>query len=239
MKQPLKLQFEASLDYQSRAVDSVVELFEGQPTQQSLFTVTSWNEKGGQGFMFTDTGIGNRLELSHQQVLENLQKVQLWNDLPQSISMSELDFDIEMETGTGKPYVYIKSMLELNRQYGFTKFIIVVPSIAIKEGVYKSLEITREHFATLYDKLPYDYFVYDSSKLDQVRSFATADHLSIMIINIDAFRRSFTDKEKETKANIIHRSHDRMQGMKPIQLIQETNPIVDLPPDPCASFRVS
>lgn len=226
MKQPLKLQFEASLDYQSRAVDSVVDLFEGQPTQQSLFTVTSWNEKGGQGFMFTDTGIGNRLELSHQQVLENLQKVQLWNDLPQSNILNELDFDIEMETGTGKTYVYIKSMLELNRQYGFTKFIIVVPSIAIKEGVYKSLEITREHFATLYDKLPYDYFVYDSSKLDQVRSFATADHLSIMIINIDAFRRSFADPEKENKANIIHRSHDRMQGMRPIQLIQETNPIL-------------
>ena len=118
MKQPLKLQFESSLGYQSRAVDSVVDLFEGQPTQQSLFTVTSWNEKGGQGFLFTDTGIGNRLELSHQQVLENLQKVQLWNDLPQSSSLNELDFDIEMETGTGKTYVYIKSMLELNRQYG-------------------------------------------------------------------------------------------------------------------------
>ncbi|MGI6235564.1 MAG: type III restriction-modification system endonuclease [Christensenellales bacterium] len=226
MKQPLKLQFEASLDYQSRAVDSVVDLFEGQPTQQSLFTVTSWNEKGGQGFMFTETGIGNRLELSHQQVLENLQKVQLWNDLPQSSSLNELDFDIEMETGTGKTYVYIKSMLELNRQYGFTKFIIVVPSIAIKEGVYKSLEITRDHFASLYDNQPYDFFVYDSSNLNQVRSFATADHLSIIIINIDAFRRAFTDPEKETKANIIHRPNEKLQGMKPIQLIQETNPIV-------------
>lgn len=226
MKKTLKLQFEASLDYQSKAVNSVVRLFDGQPSQQSLFTVTGWNEQAGQGAMFTDTGIGNRLELSRGQILENLQQVQLWNDLPQSKSLTDLDFDIEMETGTGKTYVYIKSMLELNKQYGFSKFIIVVPSIAIKEGVYKSLQITREHFASLYDKLPYDFFVYDSSKLDQVRSFATADHLSIMIINIDAFRRSFTDPEKENKANIIHRSHDRMQGMRPIQLIQETNPIL-------------
>lgn len=225
MKQALKLQFEASLDYQNRAVNSVVDLFKGQPTQQSLFTVTGLNERGGQGFMFTDTGIGNRLELSPQQVLENLQKIQLWNDLPQSASLNELDFDIEMETGTGKTYVYIKSMLELNRKYGFTKFIIVVPSIAIKEGVFKSLQITREHFSNLYSKLPYDFFVYDREKSEQIRSFATADHLSIMIINIDAFRRSFTDPNMESRANVIHRFNERLQG-KPIHIIQETNPIV-------------
>jgi type III restriction enzyme len=226
MKQPLKLQFEADLGYQNQAVNSVVNLLEGQSTRQSLFTVTVPQGKEEQVYMFTETGIGNRLELSREQVLINLQKVQLWNDLPQSTSLNELDFDIEMETGTGKTYVYIKSMLELNKKYGFSKFIVVVPSIAIKEGVYKSLEITKEHFSNLYNNLPYDFFVYDSSKLDQVRSFATADHLSIMIINIDAFRRSFTDPEKESKANIIHRSHDRIQGMKPIHLIQETHPIV-------------
>ncbi|HHY82022.1 MAG TPA: type III restriction endonuclease subunit R, partial [Clostridiales bacterium] len=108
----------------------------------------------------------------------------------------------------------------------FSKFIIVVPSIAIKEGVYKTLQITEEHFKELYDNTIYHYFIYDSSKLEQIRSFAVSDNIEIMIINIDAFRRSFTDPSKETKANIIHRTNDRLNGMKPIELIQETRPIV-------------
>ena len=107
-----------------------------------------------------------------------------------------------------------------------TKFIIVVPSIAIKEGVKKSLDITKEHFDMLFDNTPYDYFVYDSGKLSQVRDFATADNIQIMVINIDAFRKSFTDPEKENKANLIHRSNDKMNGMRPIDLIAETNPFV-------------
>jgi type III restriction enzyme len=137
-----------------------------------------------------------------------------------------MNFTTEMETGTGKTYVYLRSIFELNRKYGFTKFIIVVPSIAIKEGVYKSLQITEEHFKGLYDNIQYDYFIYDSQKLGQVRNFATSDYIQIMVINIDAFRKSFTDPEKEDKANIIHRPHDKMTGNKPIEFIQATNPIV-------------
>lgn len=129
-------------------------------------------------------------------------------------------------TGTGKTYVYLRTILELHKNYGFTKFIIVVSSIAIKEGVYKSLQITKDHFKGLYENTIYNYFVYDSSKLEQVRSFAVSDNIEIMVINIDAFRRSFTDPTKENKANIIHRPNDRLNGMKPIELIQETKPFV-------------
>ena len=131
-----------------------------------------------------------------------------------------------METGTGKTYVYLRTIFELHKNYGFSKFIVVVPSIAIKEGVKKSLEITKEHFKELYDNVIYDYFVYDSSKLEQVRSFAVSDNIQIMVINIDAFRKSFEDPEKENKANIIHRANDKLNGMKPIELIHETNPFV-------------
>ncbi|HZK00048.1 MAG TPA: DEAD/DEAH box helicase, partial [Tissierellaceae bacterium] len=130
------------------------------------------------------------------------------------------------QTGTGKTYVYLRTILELHKNYGFFKFIIVVPSIAIKEGVYKSLQITKDHFNDLYDNTIYNYFVYDSGKLEQVRSFAVSDNIEIMVINIDAFRRSFTDPTKENKANIIHRPNDRLNGMKPIELIQETRPFV-------------
>ncbi len=113
-----------------------------------------------------------------------------------------------------------------NRLYGFTKFIIVVPSIAIKEGVHKLLQITADHFRELYENVNFDYFVYDSGKLSDVRNFATSPDIQIMVINIDAFRKSFSGPEKENKANIIHRSHDRMTGAKPIGYIQETHPIV-------------
>jgi len=153
-------------------------------------------------------------------------KIQLKNGLAPSEKMDSMDFTVEMETGTGKTYVYLRSIFEMNRLYGFTKFIIVVPSIAIKEGVYKSLQITVDHFRELYENVSFDYFVYDSSKLSDVRNFATSPDIQVMVINIDAFRKSFSDPEKENKANIIHRSHDRMTGAKPIEYIQETNPIV-------------
>lgn len=224
----MKLQFDANLEYQEQAISSVVDLFRGQTPKQSNFTVSLYDAMEGQGTLYTSTGIGNKLELDEEDILDNLKEVQLRNGLKQStaIEHGKYDFDIEMETGTGKTYVYLRTIFELNAKYGFTKFIIVVPSIAIKEGVKKSLDITKEHFNMLYDNTPYDYFVYDSGKLSQVRDFATADNIQIMVINIDAFRKSFTDPEKENKANLIHRTNDKMNGMRPIDLIAETNPIV-------------
>lgn len=223
----MKLQFDANLEYQEQAVSSVVDIFRGQTPKQSNFTVSMYDSMG-QGTFFSSTGIGNKLELDEEDILDNLKEVQLRNGLKQSTALEhgKYDFDIEMETGTGKTYVYLRTIFELNKNYGFTKFIIVVPSIAIKEGVKKSLDITKEHFDMLFDNTPYDYFVYDSGKLSQVRDFATADNIQIMVINIDAFRKSFTDPEKENKANLIHRSNDKMNGMRPIDLIAETNPFV-------------
>lgn len=222
----MKLQFDPNLQYQAQAVSSVVDLFRGQTPKQSNFTVTAFGRQGGTED--TDHGIGNKLELTEDALLANLQAVQLRNGLPQTQRLKEgaYDFDVEMETGTGKTYVYLRTIFELNKVYGFSKFVIVVPSIAIKEGVYKSLQITKEHFENLYDNTVYDYFIYDSAKLEQVRSFAVSDHISIMVINIDAFRKSFDDPDKETKANIIHRQNDKLNGMRPIELIQETNPFV-------------
>lgn len=220
----MKIQFDAELAYQQQAVNSIAGIFEGQEICQGSFTVQSW---GDQGLQFeNDLGYGNRLQLTKETLLENVQKIQLRNGLKQSAEIHAKDFTVEMETGTGKTYVYLRSLFELNRLYGFTKFIIVVPSIAIKEGVYKSLQITEEHFKSLYDNIIYDYFIYDSQNLEQVRSFATNSYMQIMVINIDAFRKSFTDPKKETSANIIHRANDRLSGQKPIEFIRATNPIV-------------
>jgi type III restriction enzyme len=231
----MKLQFDASLGYQAEAVSAVCDVFEGQEVCQTLFTVT--RREGAQPELFnqdgaaigagdSDLGIGNRLKLLKDEVVANVRRVQLRNGLKPTETLSSFDFTVEMETGTGKTYVYLRSIFEMHRRYGFTKFIVVVPSVAIKEGVYKFLQITGEHFKGLYDNVRYDYFVYDSQKLSHVRNFATSDYIQIMVINIDAFRRSFEDPSKEDKANIIHRPHDRMTGSRPIEFIQATNPIV-------------
>ncbi|HCP4533334.1 TPA: DEAD/DEAH box helicase family protein, partial [Escherichia coli] len=229
----MKIQFDANLDYQRDAIESVTGVFAGQEICQTNFTVAplqSWEE----GSLFHGTqedslGIGNRLRLLDEDIHANIRKIQLKNGLVPSESFDSKDgihLTVEMETGTGKTYVYLRTVFEMNRLYGFTKFIIVVPSIAIKEGVQKSLEITATHFKELYENVAFDYFTYDSSKLSDVRNFATSPDIQIMVINIDAFRKSFTDPEQENKANIIHRAHDRMTGAKPIEFIQQTNPIV-------------
>lgn len=217
----MKLKFDSNLQYQNEAIESAVKLFDGQSSVMSYFSFP------GQQTLDSGHGVGNKLELTTDEILNNLRDVQVFEKLAPSTSLdSRPDFTIEMETGTGKTYVYLKTIFELNKKYGFTKFIIVVPSIAIKEGVYKSLQITQEHFKGLYDNVIYDYFIYDSQKLEQVRNFSVSSNIQIMVINIDAFRKSFTDPSKETKANIIHRPNDKLNGLRPIELIQETNPIV-------------
>lgn len=144
----MKLQFDANLHYQEQAVSAVVDLFRGQMPKRSAFTVTM---EDGAGQITTDNGIANKLELLEDEILENLQAVQLRNGLPQTKTLKKgaYDFDVEMETGTGKTYVYLRTIFELNKAYGFTKFIIVVPSIAIKEGVAKSLERDRRKFCVI------------------------------------------------------------------------------------------
>lgn len=224
----MKIQFDPNLDYQKRAIESITSIFEGQEICQTNFTVAplKYNHMSQLPAMQNNLGIGNSLKILEDELLDNIKKIQLSNGLAPSEKCNNLNFSVEMETGTGKTYVYLRTIFELNRLYGFTKFIIVVPSIAIKEGVYKSLQITSDHFKQIYDNLNFNYFVYDSSNLSEVRNFATSPDLEIMVINIDAFKKSFNDPEKFNKANIIHRAHDRMNGTKPIEFIQETNPIV-------------
>lgn len=229
----MKIQFDANLDYQRQAIESVTGVFAGQEICQTNFTVAplqSWEEGTlFHGLQEDSQGVGNRLRLLDEDIHVNIRRIQLKNGLAPSETFDSKDgihLTVEMETGTGKTYVYLRTVFEMNRLYGFTKFIIVVPSIAIKEGVQKSLEITATHFKELYENVAFDYFTYDSSKLSDVRNFATSPNIQIMVINIDAFRKSFTDPERENKANIIHRAHDRMTGAKPIEFIQQTNPIV-------------
>lgn len=219
----MKIKFKRDQEYQLEAISSIVDIFQGQAIKAANFTV-SLDEQAG--FYETELGIGNLLELTDEELLQNVNNIQMRNGLPKSIDLEDRNFTIEMETGTGKTYVYTRTIYELHQNYGFTKFIIVVPSVAIREGVYKSLQITEEHFGEIYQKQPCNYFIYNSSKLDQIRSFATSSDIEIMIINIDAFRKSFDDPDKISKANIIHRNNDRMNGRKPIEYIAETNPVV-------------
>ncbi len=227
----MKIQFDSGLDYQRDAIKAITDIFQGQEICQANFTVYSPEFLAKQQNMaFNEIGYGNRLTLTEGNIIENVQNIQLANGLKPSerseVDRNHLDFTIEMETGTGKTYVYLRSIMEMYRKYGFSKHIIVVPSIPIKEGVFKSLQITKDHFKELYDNVNYNFFIYDSSKLNEVRDFSTNDGLSIMVINIDAFRKSFQNPKDENKsANIIHRYNDKL-GYKPLDLIKNTNPIV-------------
>lgn len=227
----MQIKFERDVPHQEAAINAVVDIFKGQEVCTSNFTVFSPEYLAKQKTLdFNQIGYANKLQLTEAQILDNTQKVQLRNglkpSLPSEVDSKHLDFSIEMETGTGKTYVYLRTIMEMNRQYGFTKFIIVVPSIPIKEGVYKSLQITESHLKEHYNNIPYKYFIYDSSNLPDVRDFAVNDQLQIMVINIDAFRKSFENEKDETKSqNIIHRYNDKL-GYKPLQLIQDTKPVV-------------
>src|SRR5882672_6608514 len=155
----MKLQFEASLEYQLQAIESVCDLFRGQEACRTEFTVTMKvpDQQLSLGVADTDLGLGNRLTLLDDQLLQNLRDVQLRGGLAPSGALESGDFTVEMETGTGKTYVYLRTIYELNKRYGFTKFVIVVPSVAVKEGVYKSLQITEEHFKGIYAGVPVDF----------------------------------------------------------------------------------
>ena len=227
----MKIQFDSALDFQQDAINAIVDIFQGQDKCESNFTVYSPEFiSKQQNIAFDEIGYGNRLILNEGKLLENVQNIQLANGLKPSdrseLNRNHLDLTIEMETGTGKTYVYLRTIMQLYLKYGFSKHIIVVPSIPIKEGVYKSLEITQEHFKQLYDNINYNFFIYDSKKLNEVRDFSINDGLEIMVINIDAFSKSFVDPNDIKKtANIIHRYNDSL-GYKPLDLIKNTNPVV-------------
>ena len=218
----MKLHFEDDLDYQMAAIESVVNLFKGQEISRSEFTVTFRPESTpymSLDFEESQLGIGNRLLLVDEEIEDNLRKIQLHNGLHPTEKLVSGDFTVEMETGTGKTYVYLRTIFELNMNYGFTKFVIVVPSVAIKEGTYKTLQITQEHFEGLYPKAKgYEYFLYDSSKLGQVRNFATSSNIQIMVTTVGAINKK--------DINNLYKENENTGGEKPIDLVSATNPII-------------
>jgi type III restriction enzyme len=215
----MKIHFEPDLDFQRAAIDAVCDLFRGQEVCRTEFTVTA-GAAGGRLLPGTenDLGVGNRLSLLDDQILANLNDIQLRNGLKPSKSLDSGDFTIEMETGTGKTYVYLRTIFELNKTFGFTKFVIVVPSVAIREGVYKSLQMTEDHFRALYANVPFDYFVYDSSKLGQVRNFATSPQIQVMVVTVGAINKK--------DVNNLYKDSEKTGGESPIHLIQQTRPIL-------------
>lgn len=216
----MKLHFDPNLDYQLQAIEAVCDLFRGQEVCRTEFTVTH-HPVGSQQLLpnaESELGIGNQLTLLDDELLKNLNGIQLRNGLPGSHTLSSGDFTVEMETGTGKTYVYLRTIFELNKRYGFTKFVIVVPSIAIKEGVYKSLQMTERHFKGLYAGVPFDYFLYDSAKLGQVRNFATSHQIQIMVVTVGAINKK--------DVNNLYKDSEKTGGERPIDLIKATHPII-------------
>ncbi|HJH26263.1 MAG TPA: DEAD/DEAH box helicase [Methanophagales archaeon] len=209
----MKLHFDPNQQFQIDAINSIASVFEGQPLSHGDFSFTIDNKQ----IISPIGGVGNQLTISDEQILKNVQNIQKKNLLPVSAELDGLHFSVEMETGTGKTYVYLRTIYELNKKYGLKKFVIVVPSIAIREGVMKNLEITFEHFQNIYSKTPVNYWVYDSKRVSNLRNFAINNNIQILVINIDSFAKD---------ENIINRPNDKLTGKKPVEFIQATNPIV-------------
>jgi len=212
----MKLKFKNQV-FQTDAVNTVANLFKGQEKATTTFSIA--DNSAQMRLLQNEFGFGNRLAIDKDVLQANLQAMQKAHALPQTQIDTTKGFpiSIEMETGTGKTFVYTKTILELNHRYGFTKFIIVVPSVAIREGVYKSLQITEEYFKNQYDGVPYRYFIYKSDKLNNVRIFTTSSNIEIMIINIDAFKKA---------ENVINQEQDKLNGETAMRYIQDTNPVV-------------
>ena len=214
----MKLHFDSKQEFQLEAVKAITGIFEGQPLNGGDFEFSISQP----GSYLTENGFGNRLIFTGlDQVTINIQTVQKNNGLKIS-SKEEIvthgwNFSIEMETGTGKTYVYLRTIYELNKLYGFKKFVIVVPSVAIREGVMKNLAITEEHFQNLYDKVPVTSNVYDSRKISTLRGFASANSIQILVINIDSFAKD---------ENIINKRNDKLTGKKPVEFIQSCKSFV-------------
>jgi len=238
----MKLQFDANQDYQLEAIRAVVALFEGQPDASQ--NVIPMADEGLSSLRLSEKGIANQRVITDEQWLSNLGAVQKAHGIEPSTKLEQMmlddgkpvgafpNFTVEMETGTGKTYVYLRTVYELSKTYGFKKFVIVVPSVAIREGVLSSLKSTREHFQTLYDYERVEFMIYDSARVNQLRNFALSDAIQILVINIDAFAKDSAEAEaepgarKKAKGNVINQM--RETGVKPIEFIQAAQPVVIL-----------
>jgi len=222
----MEFKFDANQEFQTDAIEAVAALFQGQPQIEHTL-----NFALGTAF----TAMSNRLDLDDDTLLDNLHAVQKSHGIPSDDALRCIEetigtvdgrstirfpnFSVEMETGTCKTYVYVRTALELFRRYGFRKFIVVVPSVAVREGVLKMLGVTRKHLLELYGNIPYRYYTYDSLSLSQVRQFVGSDSVEIMVMTLDSFNKA---------ANVIRQETDRLQGETPIHLIQTARPILIL-----------
>ena len=219
----MKLQFKHQ-PFQAEAAAAVCDVFNGQPYRTTTYRLDLGDMTNVQTNLdMRDTGFRNHPlvpELTNSHILKNMQTVQRRNGLKPSESLAGpgINLSIEMETGTGKTYTYVKTMYELNQRYGWSKFIIVVPSVAIREGVYKSLQTTQEHFAGEYGK-KIRFFIYSSDRLTEVDRFASDSAINVMIINMQAFNSSKNQR-------IIDKKLDTFRSRKPIDIIARTNPIL-------------
>jgi type III restriction enzyme len=222
----MEFRFDATQEYQLKAIAAVTGLLEGQTYIPSELVIP---ESGSFAV------VANRLDLTDAELLGNLRKMQEDQGIAQEAALAPIEeksdgltgeqlirfpnFSVEMETGTGKTHVYLRTALELYQRYGLRKFIIVVPSVAVREGVLKTLQVTGKHLAGLYANPPYNYYVYDSAKLAQVRQFTLSDGVELMVMTIDSFNKA---------ANVVRQYADGMQGERPIHLIQTTRPVLIL-----------
>ncbi|WP_413975614.1 type III restriction-modification system endonuclease [Stenotrophomonas acidaminiphila] len=225
----MKLKFKTQA-YQTAAVQAVVDCFKGQPPaskEAASYRLDPGKAKKGVEDLYAGAGFRNaELQISEAAVLENIQAVQRGQNLPISEALvktkvARFNLDVEMETGTGKTYVYIKTIFELNKLYGWSKFIIVVPSIAIREGVHKSLQITADHFLESYGKKA-RFFIYNSKQLHQLESFSSDAGINVMVINVQAFNATGKDNRR------IYEALDDFQSRKPIDVISANQPILIL-----------
>ncbi|MGB3205830.1 MAG: DEAD/DEAH box helicase family protein [Crinalium sp.] len=222
----MEFKFDANQEYQTAAIEAVANLLEGQHRIELDFNlILQWGS----------ATVMNRLDLDESALLANLQTVQQKNGIlpderlqciEETIEtarsrrqVSFANFSVEMETGTGKTYVYLRTALELFKRYGLRKFIVVVPSVAVREGVLKTLKITERHLKEIYSNPSYRYYIYDSANLSQVRQFALSDGIEIMVMTIDAFNKA---------ANVIRQSTDKLMGETPLHLVQSARPILIL-----------
>ena len=219
--------------YQTDVVDNIVRVFEGEGfDNRYMYAVDQGPKYNRQVNPKIIEGYSNHpIGLSDDQILSNIRRVQAEANLGNSHESDErigrCSLDIEMETGTGKTYVYIKTMFELNKHYGWNKFIVVVPSIAIREGVNKTFEITEEHFWQCYEKRVH-YFIYDSSNLQELETYSRNKGISVMIINMQAFATSLKEDGKSKDSRIIYSERDDFQSRRPIDVIAANNPIIIL-----------
>lgn len=229
--------------YQTDAVDAVIKVFNGQPHYDKISYIRDLGKSQENQQMriaitddevdlLSDTGYKNEtIELTDAQLLKNIQAIQNENNIKVSDKLigdiGRCSLDIEMETGTGKTYVYIKTMFELNKRYGWSKFIVVVPSIAIREGVNKTFQITTDHFMEQYGKKA-RFFIYNSSNLNELDNFSSGSGINVMIINIQAFASSLKEGGKSKEARIIYTKRDEFGSRRPIDVIKANRPIIIL-----------